>query len=123
MSKIDRKACLEACEAEGGNLVGRDPRRMGKAGLEAAGFEPLTPMAVVRTKCLDCCAGSAQEVRYCVAVDCPSWPYRMGSNPFRSPISEQRRAALQDAGRRLAALAKPSKEPPSDAISPSPVGG
>ena len=89
LSKIDRAACLEACEAEDGNLIGRDPRRMGKANLEAAGFEPLTPMEVIRAKCLDCCAGSAQEVRYCVAVDCPSWLYRMGSNPFRPPMSEE----------------------------------
>ena len=56
---------------------------MGRIGLEAAGFESMTPMAAIRAKCLDCCAGSAQEVRYCVATSCPSWPYRMGSNPFR----------------------------------------
>jgi hypothetical protein len=61
--------------------------------LEAAGFESMTPMAAIRAKCLDCCAGSAQEVRYCVATSCPSWPYRMGSNPFRAPLSEESRAS------------------------------
>lgn len=71
MTKIDRAACLEPCATEGGNLVGRDPRRMGCSGLTAAGFEPMTPIEVIRAKCLDCCAGSAQEVSYCVATSCP----------------------------------------------------
>jgi hypothetical protein len=107
MGKIERDACLEPCPTEGGNLIGRDPRQMAKAGLEAAGFEPMTPMMAIRAKCLDCCAGSTQEVRYCIAVDCPSWPYRMGSNPFRPPISEERMVALREtAARGRAALAK-----------------
>ena len=33
MTKIDRAACSEPCATEGGNLVGRDPRQMGKAAL------------------------------------------------------------------------------------------
>jgi hypothetical protein len=41
--------------------------------------------------------GSAQEVRYCVAVTCPSWSYRMGGNPFRAPLSEERRKAQAEA--------------------------
>jgi hypothetical protein len=32
-----RASCLEPCATEDGNLVGRDPRQMGRAGLEAAG--------------------------------------------------------------------------------------
>jgi hypothetical protein len=116
---IDRKACLEPSETAGGNLVGRDPRQMGRAGLEAGGFEPMTPMEVIRAKCLDCCAGSAQEVRYCVAVDCPSWPYRMGSPPFRPPVREEHKAALRaNALRGRGALAKSHKEPPLDAARP-----
>jgi hypothetical protein len=39
---------------------------------------------VIRAKCLDCSAGQADEVRKCVAVTCALWPYRMGSNPFRT---------------------------------------
>src|SRR5262249_26603232 len=98
---IDRTKCLEPSAPESGNLVGRDPRQMGKAALEAAGFERASPMEVIRTKCIDCCAGHAQEVRYCVAVDCPAWPYRMGSNPWsaaRSPA--QIEAAKKMASRR-----------------------
>ena len=111
---IDRASCLEPCATEGGNLVGRDPRQMGRIGLEAAGFESMTPMAAIRAKCLDCCAGSAQEVRYCVSVNCPSWPYRMGSNPFRPPMSEERKAASRAAlAKGRATLSKPPASPDS----------
>jgi hypothetical protein len=43
---IDPTKCLEPCATEGGNLVGRDPRQMGRIGLEAAGFEPSSPTEV-----------------------------------------------------------------------------
>ena len=41
----------------------------------------MTPMKAIREKCLDCCCGSAQEVRLCPAQKCPLWPYRMGKRP------------------------------------------
>ncbi len=41
------------------------------------------PLRAIRAKCLDCCCGSASEVRKCVAVDCSLWPFRIGVNPFR----------------------------------------
>jgi hypothetical protein len=120
MTGIERTACLEPCPAEGGNLVGRDPRHMGKTALQAAGFRPMTPMEVIRAKCLDCCASSAQEVRYCVAVDCPSWPYRMGSNPFRPPVSEERKAKLRaNTLKARVALTKPIGEPYPDTVDDS----
>src|SRR5215470_18837512 len=107
---INRAACLEPCATEGGELVGRDPRQMGLAALHAAGLKPMTPMEVIRAKCLDCCAGSAQEVRYCVAVTCPSWPYRMGSSPFRAERSAAQIEAARKAGARMAVLrAEPKK--------------
>src|SRR5262245_57478176 len=101
---INRAACLEACATEGGELVGRDPRRMGRDALQAAGFEPMSLAEAIRAKCLDCCAGSAQEVRYCVAVTCPSWPYRMGLNPFRAERSAAQIEAARKAGARMAVL-------------------
>lgn len=39
---------------------------------------PLTPRKAIRQKCLDCCAGSAYEVKHCGIVDCTLWPLRMG---------------------------------------------
>jgi hypothetical protein len=109
---IDRATCLEPCATEGG-LVGRDPRQMGRIELEAAGFEPMTPMEVIRAKCLDCCAGSAQEVRYCVSTACPSWPYRMGSNPFRAERSPAQIEAARKNASALASRRSPKRETPA----------
>jgi hypothetical protein len=67
--------------------------------LIAAGHKPMTPLKALRLRCLDCCAEQPHEVRLCAAVRCPSWPFRMGSNPWRKPPSEAKR----EAGRRIAA--------------------
>lgn len=37
-----------------------------------------SPMAALRLRCLDCCAGQPKEVELCPSTDCPSWNYRMG---------------------------------------------
>ena len=79
----------------GGRLVGRDPRKMTQDELRAMGHTPMSPMEAIRARCLDCCAGSSDEVRKCVAMACPSWPFRAGKNPWRAPISEERREALR----------------------------
>jgi hypothetical protein len=84
-------------EPDGDYFVGRDPRQMNRAELEAMGHAPMSPMEATRAKCLDC-AGSSDEVRRCVAMTCPSWPFRTGKNPWRE-VSEARR----EIGRRLAA--------------------
>src|SRR5215472_12997499 len=85
-------------EPDGEYFIGRDPREMLREELEAMGHEAMSPMEAIRAKCLDC-AGSTHEVRCCVAMACPSWPFRTGTNPWRT-VSEGRR----EAGRRLAAL-------------------
>jgi hypothetical protein len=81
--------------------VGRDPRSMGRAELEALGHEPMTPMEALRAHCLDC-AGSASEVRLCMALRCPSWPFRMGSSPWRPKLSDEQLAAKRAQGHALA---------------------
>ena len=43
------------------------------------GIPPL--FKAVRKHCLDCCCGSAQEVRLCHISTCALWPYRFGRNP------------------------------------------
>lgn len=42
--------------------------------------KPLTPMKAIRAKCLDCCVGQINEIRFCT-VDCPLKPYRFGHRP------------------------------------------
>lgn len=84
-------------ERRDGYDVGRDPRSMSAAELDDLGHSRVSPLRALRMKCLDCCNGSAQEVRLCTAVDCPSWPFRMGRNPWTGPVSDARR----EQGRRL----------------------
>jgi hypothetical protein len=65
-----------------GRLVGRDPRRLTRADLAAAGLEARPPMRAIRAYCL-ACAGAPGEVRKCVMTGCPLWPLRMGRWPGR----------------------------------------
>jgi hypothetical protein len=95
-----------------GYLEGRDPRTMSRAQLAELGHVPMSPLRTIRAHCLDCCGGSAQEVGKCMALRCPSWPFRMGSNPYRDPPSDEQRQAMLERGRRLA---KANKSLRSDA--------
>jgi hypothetical protein len=94
-----QKALLEQRQ---GWDVGRDPRRVSRDELMAAGHKPMSPLKALRARCIDCCAGSANEVRLCTAVSCPAWPFRLGSSPWRPPASEAQREAQRQAGARLA---------------------
>lgn len=96
---------------ERGYLEGRDPRTMSQDELRAMGHVPMSPNEAIRAHCLDCCAGSAQEVAKCMAQRCPSWPFRMGKNPWRKQPSSEQREAMRESGRRLA---KAQKSLPSD---------
>ena len=40
--------------------------------------ERITRGKAIRLKCLDCCCGSASEVRRCEVLKCPLWKFRMG---------------------------------------------
>lgn len=61
----------------------------------------ITPMKAIRLKCLDCCCGSAHEVKLCAATQCPLYPFREGHNPFiaKREYTDEQRAAI---GNRLA---------------------
>ena len=80
-----------------GKDCGKDPRKMTAAELEALGHQPMSPGKALRLRCLDCCAGSPAEVRMCSAVACPSWPFRMGKNPWRKvrQASDAQKASLK----------------------------
>ena len=82
-------------EQRDGDDVGRDPRSMSADELTQLGHSRVSPLRALRLKCLDCCNESSQEVRLCTAVDCPSWPFRMGKNPWRRKLDPQERAVLQ----------------------------
>lgn len=42
------------------------------------------PVKAIRAKCLDCCCGSSNEVKQCTVVKCPLYPFRFGTNPYRT---------------------------------------
>jgi hypothetical protein len=78
---------LGAVYNDRGYLEGRDPRTMSQDELIAMGHAPMSPLQAIRAHCLDCCAGSAQEVAKCMALRCPSWPYKGGGAPVaRAPF-------------------------------------
>jgi hypothetical protein len=79
----DRTPFLEVSpyEADGGQKVGKLPGSVELSTLRQLGH-PESPIRAIRANCLDCSGGVASEVRKCVAVTCPLWPLRMGSNPF-----------------------------------------
>jgi hypothetical protein len=68
--------------SDGGELIGQDPRQVPLEILSRYHGER-NPLKAIRARCLDCCCGNPTEVRKCVSVTCPSWPFRMGVNPFR----------------------------------------
>src|SRR5215469_10180775 len=78
-----------------GHPAGRDPREMTREELKAAGHEPMPPLQAIRARCLDCCGNQANEVALCTAVECPSWPFRMATDPWRKPASPARREAAR----------------------------
>lgn len=89
------------CEtAADGGEIGRDPSTMTAAELAALGHGRKPPLKALRERCLDCCAGSAHEVRCCTATKCPAWPFRLGKIPWSRPISEKQRAAGRAAAAR-----------------------
>lgn len=99
-------------EGEDPLFVGRDPRAVSRDELTAAGHKAMSPLKALRLRCLDCCCGQPAEVRLCTAVACPSWPFRMGRNPWRGEVSEERReAARRNLATSRARMAAQSENP------------
>lgn len=64
------------------------------------GHAPISPMKAIKLKCLDCCCGNWGEVKACTAIKCPLWPFRMGKNRWRVPMSEERRQEMSERARK-----------------------
>ena len=51
-----------------------------------------SPLKAIRQHCLDCCCGSAYEVKNCTIHHCELYPFSMGHNPNRkSSLSDEQR--------------------------------
>lgn len=88
-------------EADGGNLIGRDPRDLSADEWAASGLPLLVGFKAIRAKCLDCGGGSQAEVRKCVSTGCALWPLRMGGMPkglrtLRKGLSEEAEAETEE---------------------------
>lgn len=79
-----------------GGMSGRDPRKMSAADLEACGLAKQSRGDAIRAHCTDCCVGNTAEIRRCALHTCPLWPFRMGTDPWRTPMSDERRQALSE---------------------------
>jgi hypothetical protein len=55
------------------------------------------PVKAIRRKCLDCCCGQVAEIDNCPVHRCALWPFRSGSNPFRS--QRENNNPFQDRGK------------------------
>ncbi len=89
-------------ELEDGVRIGKDPRKMSQEDLKSIGHMQKPILSVIREKCLDCCCGQTQEVRRCMSVTCPLWPYRMGTNPVRDKVEMAPERRLEAAERLMA---------------------
>ena len=89
---------------DGGELIGKHPDEVPLPILSRYHGEK-NPLKALRARCLDCCCGSASEVRKCTAVACPSWPFRMGVNPFR-----EKRVLTVEQGQSMAARLAKARE-------------
>lgn len=56
--------------------------------LEETFTQTLTPLRAIRKHCLDCSAGSSNEVRNCVIEDCALYPFRYGRRPVSPPLKK-----------------------------------
>jgi hypothetical protein len=82
---------------DGGELIGKDPREVPLRILSLY-HRAKSPLKAIRERCLDCCCQQPSEVRKCTAVACPSWPFRMGVNPFREKrvLTPEQKQAMAD---------------------------
>ena len=56
----------------------------------------LTPLSAIRSRCLDCCCGSAKETALCTITNYHLWPLRFGSRRRAREIVAQERERLQE---------------------------
>ncbi len=65
--------------------------------LRRLGHRPMTPLQALRAHCVDCSGHDPSEVARCTVTRCPSWPFRLGRNPWRTATEAQREASRRNA--------------------------
>jgi hypothetical protein len=102
MTKLKLKRELEISE-DTLRYAGKDPRivpvealdRMRRAkqpmdDLTTANYREKikTRASSIRAFCVDCQGGEIKGVRECEAMNCPLWPFRMGTDPLRGKVRD-----------------------------------
>jgi hypothetical protein len=105
-TKLDSRPIARSPEDEAGRIA-------------RFGHMPMTPLAALRLRCIDCCGDSVDEVRRCAACACPAWLFRIGINPWRAPLSDaekvRRRNLLARVGKTVGNAPEPEKLRRADA--------
>lgn len=70
-----------------------DPRKLSPEDFQRLGCQRTSRGNAIRQMCLQCMCGSAREVLLCGSGGCPLWPFRMGTDPWRAPMSDEQRAS------------------------------
>jgi len=55
----------------------------------------ISPLKLIRLKCLECCTFNEGEVRHCGIEDCILHKYRFGKNPVKRIMSEKQKENLK----------------------------
>lgn len=82
----------------------------------------------IREKCIDCMNHSRKEIRLCPIVNCPLYPYRLGTDPDKRDLTPEQKEKLAarfkgKGGSRTKGSSRPAVEPASSSLvsSSSPV--
>lgn len=102
MNKSERYAKLVIVSEN--ETQGRDPRTISESELAELGFAAKPILQVIKERCMDCCGSdlsrprnTMDEVKKCTAIDCPSWLYRMGKNPFaKKTLTEEQKQSARE---------------------------
>ena len=60
---------------------GTNPRKYSTKLLKKAGYQKTSPPKAIKAHCRDCCGENNVEALKCVAIPCPLYLYRAGTNP------------------------------------------
>ena len=60
--------------------------------------KPTNPVKAIRKYCVECCRGSANEVKLCPAEECVLHPFRFGKNPYRAhrELTDEQKATMAE---------------------------
>lgn len=59
----------------------------------------VTPLKMIRQKCLECSSWQPSEVKTCPVVDCALYPFRFGRSGMKRTLTEEQKGRLFKAKR------------------------